>query len=101
MAMWWFYLGGFMGPFGYGTVLVILPLIAESYHTDLATATLSVSYYMAPYGVGLLFSGTIADLFGLRRVVVAGLLGFALASLGCALAPTIGLFLAARAAQGL
>ncbi|MBI3965757.1 MAG: MFS transporter [Chloroflexi bacterium] len=99
--MWPFYLGGFMGPFGYGTVLVILPLIAVDFGTDIQQATLTISSYMGPYAVGLLFSGTIADLFGLRRVVVTGLAGFAIASLAAALAPTIELFLAARVAQGL
>ncbi|MFF3210958.1 MFS transporter [Streptomyces sp. NPDC002886] len=48
----------------------------------------------------LITSGALADRFGRRRVFRCGLVVFALASLACALAPSLGLLVAARAVQG-
>ncbi|MFJ7268198.1 MFS transporter [Streptomyces sp. NPDC099050] len=48
----------------------------------------------------LIASGALADRFGRRRVFRCGLVVFALASLACALAPSPGLLVAARAVQG-
>src|SRR5205085_5835504 len=48
----------------------------------------------------ILVAGSIGDLYGERRVYTIGLVGFGAASLGGALAPTIGALTAARALQG-
>ncbi|WP_426567441.1 MFS transporter [Streptomyces canus] len=48
----------------------------------------------------LITSGALADRFGRRRVFRCGLILFGLASLACALAPSLGLLVAARALQG-
>ena len=48
-----------------------------------------------------LFHGALADSFGRRPVVIAGLALFTIASVGCALAPTIGWMIAFRALQGM
>ncbi|MFI1969094.1 MFS transporter [Streptomyces cinnamoneus] len=45
-------------------------------------------------------SGALADRFGRRRVFRCGLVVFGVASLACALAPSLGFLVAARAAQG-
>ncbi|MEU3481947.1 MFS transporter [Streptomyces sp. NPDC033753] len=49
----------------------------------------------------LVVSGALADRFGRRRVFRCGLLVFGLASLACALAPSPGVLVAARAVQGI
>ncbi|MGW8379412.1 MFS transporter [Streptomyces sp. ODS28] len=56
--------------------------------------------YTLPFGVLLITGGRLGDVAGRKRVFRAGVLGFALASLACALAPTAGVLIAARAAQG-
>jgi EmrB/QacA subfamily drug resistance transporter len=48
----------------------------------------------------LIVSGALADRFGRRRVFQCGLIIFGLASLACALAPSLGVLVAARAVQG-
>ncbi|EQD31293.1 Major facilitator superfamily MFS-1, partial [mine drainage metagenome] len=45
--------------------------------------------------------GRLGDLFGYRRLFVAGMTGFALSSLACSLAASPGQLVAARLAQGL
>jgi MFS family permease len=49
----------------------------------------------------LLLGGRAADLVGRRRVLIAGLVVFAVGSLACGLAPSAGVLVAARAGQGL
>ncbi|MFD5270850.1 MFS transporter [Streptomyces sp. NPDC058335] len=49
----------------------------------------------------LVVSGALADRWGRRRVFRCGLLVFGLASLACALAPSLGVLIAARAVQGI
>ena len=60
---------------------------------------LSAAYTLA-MAVGLLTGGRLGDLFGRRRVLLAGMGAFGAASLLCALAPTIGLLIAGRVLQG-
>jgi MFS family permease len=60
-----------------------------------------VDAYMVPFGGFLLLGGRTGDLLGKRRVLLAGTLAFAVASLGSALAPSSGVMIATRAAEGL
>src|SRR5438309_1270804 len=60
-----------------------------------------VNAYLLTYGGFLLLGGRLGDLFGQRRLFVAGITLFTLASLGCGLATTQGFLVAARAVQGI
>jgi EmrB/QacA subfamily drug resistance transporter len=53
------------------------------------------------FGAGIVTAAAIGDRFGRRRVYAGGLALFSLASAACALAPTLGLLIGARAVQGL
>lgn len=59
-----------------------------------------VSLYALPFGALLLFGGRSADVLGRRRVFASGLAGFTAASLGCGLAASPVVLLAARVVQG-
>ena len=59
-----------------------------------------VNAYLLPLSALLLLGGALGDHFGRRRLLVIGTSMFAVASLVCALAPSLPLLLAARAAQG-
>jgi len=95
------YLGAFLGPFAGNVVNVLLPSLQLAYAVDVQLAALSLTAYLVPFAAAQFVSGAIADRYGRRRVLASGFATFSAASLGCALAPTYGLFLAARAAQGL
>jgi EmrB/QacA subfamily drug resistance transporter len=85
-----------------GSVLnVALPAIGRSF--DAATAEMQwvINAYLLPLSALLLLGGAAGDLFGRRRLLLAGIALFALASILCAAAPGLELFLAARALQGL
>ena len=84
-----------------GTIVnVALPAIAEDLGGGLAGQQWVVNAYLLTLGSLLLVGGSLGDLYGQRRIFSLGVAGFGLASLLCALAPTIEALVAARALQG-
>ena len=94
------YVGGFLGPFGGAMVAALIPSIATGLDASVGQVAAAITAYMVPFAVLQLFSGTLAERLGPRRVVRAGYVAFGVTSLGCAFAPDIWIFLAARAAMG-
>ena len=82
-------------------VNVAMPAIRESLHFSESGLSWMVNAYLVPFGGFLLLGGRAGDLLGRRRVLVAGTAAFALASLGSALAPSAGVMVGTRAAEGL
>jgi EmrB/QacA subfamily drug resistance transporter len=80
---------------------VALPEVGRDLSADLSMLQWVVSGYALALAATLLTGGTLADLFGRRRVFLAGMAGFAVASAACALAPTALALVVGRAAQGL
>ena len=60
-----------------------------------------VNAYLLTFGGFLLLGGRLGDLYGHRRLFVAGIGLFTLASVGCGLATSQGVLIAARTVQGL
>jgi MFS family permease len=98
--MWPLYAGGFLGPFGGAMVTPMLPELRDGLNTTLAGAAWSLTAYLIPFASIMIVSGTLAERWGRRRTVKLAYLAYAAASLGCALAPTVGLFLTGRSLQG-
>src|SRR3954466_11462166 len=82
-------------------VNVALPSIGAGLNFSQASLPWVVNAYVLTFGGFLLLGGRMADLLGRRRVFIAGLILFALASLAGGLATTSGQLVAARAVQGL
>jgi EmrB/QacA subfamily drug resistance transporter len=84
-----------------GTVVnVALPAIGKALHTDLAGLQWTVDAYLLTLTAFLLIGGSLGDRLGRARVFSAGVVGFLLASMLCALAPSAFALTAARALQG-
>jgi EmrB/QacA subfamily drug resistance transporter len=82
-------------------VNVALPSIrADLAFTDTALVWV-VNAYMLTFGGFLLLGGRLGDLYGHRRLFLAGIALFTAASLACGLAPSQAWLVAARAVQGL
>jgi EmrB/QacA subfamily drug resistance transporter len=81
-------------------VAVSLPTIARSFHAGFADAEWVVSAYMVSFASCLLPMGALADRYGRKKMLLLGLIAFALASLACGLAPTVLFLNLARAAKG-
>ena len=81
-------------------VNVALPTIADELGGGLAGQQWVANAYLLTLTSLILVSGSLADIYGERRVFTLGVAGFGVASLLCALAPTVELLVVARALQG-
>ncbi|HEY2551930.1 MAG TPA: MFS transporter [Streptosporangiaceae bacterium] len=79
---------------------VALPAIRHDLGFSQASLAWVVNAYLLGYGGFLLLGGRLGDLFGYRRLFMAGIGVFTLASLACGMATGQGFLLAARAVQG-
>lgn len=82
-------------------VNVALPSIQSDLGFSQSSLAWVVNAYMIAFGGLLLLAGRLGDLIGSRRVFIAGLVTFTLASLLCGVAWTRELLVAARFVQGL
>ncbi|MCX4781624.1 DHA2 family efflux MFS transporter permease subunit [Streptomyces sp. NBC_01264] len=82
-------------------VNVALPDLRGSLGASLNDAVWVNSAYALCYAVPLILAGRLGDRYGPKRLFLAGLAGFTLASLACALAPDAPTLIATRAVQGL
>jgi EmrB/QacA subfamily drug resistance transporter len=81
-------------------VSVALPSIQADLGADATSLQLVVSLYALAFGGGLILAGRAADRHGRRRLFLAGVATFTLASLTCGLAQSNAVLLAGRALQG-
>ena len=100
-ALWALVLGFFMILVDANIVQVAVPAVIRGLGTDVNGAIWVTSAYLLAYAVPLLITGRLGDRVGPKRVYLAGLVLFTLASAGCGVAPTIGVLVAARVVQGL
>lgn len=106
--------GTVLGPLGLFTVLlgaalplidffivnVALPTIEHDLNAGPALLELVVAGYGLSYAVLLVLGGRLGDMFGRRRLFMAGMAAFGLTSLACGLAPDAWTLVGARVAQG-
>ena len=76
-----------------------LPKMTAHFETDYRYMQLSVALYLMVSGVLQIVIGPLSDKFGRRPVILGGLIGFLIATLGCIFAPTIEVFLFFRMCQ--
>ena len=82
-------------------VNVALPSIRSDLHFSATTLAWVLNAYLLTFGGFLLLGGRLGDLYGHRRLFIAGIALFTVASLGCGLASSQALLVTARAVQGL
>jgi len=81
-------------------VITALPTIHRDLGGSVSTLEWTVNAYTLTFAAGIITAAALGDRLGRRRVYVAGLLLFTAASAACALAPSAGTLIAARAVQG-
>ncbi|MDI9240550.1 multidrug effflux MFS transporter [Lysobacter sp. LF1] len=96
-------LGGLamFGPFSIDTIFPAFPSIGAQFGADKLAMQQTISAYLVAYALMSIVHGPLSDAIGRRRVILGGLVVFALASAGCALAKDLPTLLAFRALQGL
>ena len=82
-------------------VMLLTVALEQDLGADITTTQWVFNVYALSFGMGLVAGGRLADIYGRRRLLRIGLVLYLVASLLCALAPSIGWLLAARVVQGL
>ena len=82
-------------------VNVAIPSIQKDLNIAESTVQWVITAYAITFGGFLLLGGRMSDLLGRRRIFIAGLVLFTLASLACGLAWSAGVLILSRAVQGL
>jgi EmrB/QacA subfamily drug resistance transporter len=82
-------------------VNVALPSIHRDLGASIQALEWTVNAYVLAYAVLLLTGAALGDRFGRKRIFISGIALFTASSAAAALAPTVGLLIAARAMQGI
>ncbi len=90
-----------VGPFSIDTYLPALHAIGDDLGASQLQVQQTLTAYMLPMAAMVLWHGALSDAWGRKRVIVASMLLFALASLVCVFAGSIDVLLAGRALQGI
>ena len=91
--------GAILVPLNSTMLAVALPSVMATFAVPPDAAATLVTVYLGAVAVALPLSGSLGDRFGHRRTFLAGVAGFALASLLAAIAPVFGLLVVARVLQ--
>lgn len=94
------YAGALIGPFGGAVTTSILPEIGASFGRSAGTAASTLTFYLVPFAVLMLASGTLAQRWGPQRTVRIAYIAYALTSALAASSWTFEVLLASRALQG-
>ena len=89
-----------IGPFAIDMYLPALPSIGASLGADIGAVQMSLTAFFISLGVGQLVYGPVSDMVGRKAPLYFGLLLFAAASVGCALASDIQTLIGLRFVQG-
>ncbi len=94
-------LASFLTPFMGSSVNLAIPTIGVEFQAGALGLNWVVSAFLLTSAAFLLPFGRLADLYGRKKVFLAGLLGYTLFSLLSALAPSLSFLIAMRALQGM
>lgn len=89
-----------LGPFSVDTYLPAFSMIGHALHASTLEVQQTLTAYMAAFAVMILWHGALSDAFGRRRIIMASLAVYALASLGCAMATSVEVLWGFRMLQG-
>jgi DHA1 family bicyclomycin/chloramphenicol resistance-like MFS transporter len=90
-----------LGPISTDLYLPSLPAIGRDLRAAVAATQLTLSVFLASFALAQIPVGPLSDRFGRRPVLLAGLCVYVIASIACAVAPTIETLIAARAFQAI
>src|SRR3954468_21795557 len=93
--------GAYMAALDNSIVNAVLPVVADSFKTDLTSIEWVVTIYLLVQSALLLTFGRLGDMWGHKRVYLVGLAVFVTSSAICGLAPGTSVLVASRAVQAI
>jgi len=94
------YIGAGIGPIGGFGIVPIIPVLAKSWSVPFTTASLAITFYMAPFICIQIFSGAIAQVYDVRKTLFFGFATYALGGVLCGFSPNLWTLLGSRLIQG-
>jgi MFS transporter, DHA1 family, multidrug resistance protein len=90
-----------LGPFAIDTYIPAFTGMGRDLNASTVSMQQTLSVYLAAFAFMFLFHGALSDSYGRKPIIMAGLVGFLIGSLGCALSQNIAQLIFFRAVQGL
>ena len=101
LVLWISILASFVAFLDGSVINVALPAITAEFNSGLSVQQWVVDAYLITLGSLILVAGSLSDLFGRKRILELGLIGFAITSILCAVAPTSEFLIVSRGLQGI
>jgi len=101
LVLWIAILASFVSFLDGSVINVALPAITDEFRGNLSVQQWVVDAYLITLGSLMLIAGSLSDLFGRKKILLYGLIGFGITSLLCALAPSSEFLIISRALQGI
>jgi len=94
------YIGAIVGPMGGFGMVPLIPVLARFWGVAFSQAALAITFYMTPFIIFQIFSGSISQLFSVRRTLLFGFAVYILGALFTGLSWNFSSFMIARLIQG-
>lgn len=95
------YIGAIVGPMGGFGMVPLIPVLAQSWSLEFATVALSITLYMIPFIAFQIFSGSIAQIFDVRKTLLVGFVTYTAGALLTAFSTNFLFFILCRIIQGI
>lgn len=92
---------GCVGPLSIDMYLPAMPEVGRDLGGSMAATQMTITAYFIAFGLAQIVYGPLADKYGRKSPLFFGMGLFILGSIGCVLAPDIGVFIVSRFVQGL
>ena len=93
--------GGYIGPLSGNAVLAMIPVLKTDFGASAEEILVSITFFMLPFAFFNLFSGTVSDVYGRRRMLSIGFSIYVLGCILCVLSPSLTAFYLSRSVQGI
>ncbi len=92
--------GGYIGPLSGNAVLAMIPVLKTDFGASAEEILVSITFFMLPFALFNLFSGTVSDVYGRRKILTLGFLIYVLGCILCVVSPNLSAFYLSRSVQG-
>lgn len=81
--------------------LPALPKMVDTFHTDISTLNLTITFFFIFYAIGMLFWGPLSDKYGRRKILLIGMTCYCIGSFLCANSSSVETLIISRIIQAI